>query len=278
MWYRSCLRIDAAVLMAVNRAYDAHTEWTNSLFLDFADCDSTRLMKRWRLEHGISDFPAHATLITVDETRFPPDDKETPLKVAVAVKEVLEELAFTEVAMSIDGLLKFGDYHPYKMRMVQVEAVGNFVGPEFNSNLIVDGGQGRRKLYPPKGSGVNLDADESAEVYAKLTPSQRQLEDYRKLQTLRECLCLKLGPETARATCSDHSKWKPHVSAAYANDGSEALTEKMLIDFQQRLLHLGLAGGLTACSISYWEMRGKTASQWEEKSRVALLSLDIMVL
>ena len=73
-------------------AYDAYTSWTNSLFLDFSDSALTSFMTEWREEHGLTHFPPHATLITVDESRFPPDEADTPSRVASAIKEVLEEL------------------------------------------------------------------------------------------------------------------------------------------------------------------------------------------
>jgi hypothetical protein len=193
------------------------------------------------------------------------------------VKEVCEELRGSrEVEMHVDGLLKFGDYTPFCMRMIQVEAVGNFLGREFETKRSIDGGDGLRKLYPPTSGGAPV--EEAGVVYARTAPPSAHLDAYRNLHALRERLCRRLSSDAARASCADHSLWKPHISAAYVNEGSEAITEAMVLDFQQQLLQRGLVGPQAAASISYWEMRGKIASEWVERSRVALPSLEVKVL
>jgi hypothetical protein len=60
--------------MAGHRIYDAKTTWTNSLFLDFAESELTRFLREWRAEHGLSDFPTHASLRTTPRrlSRSPP--------------------------------------------------------------------------------------------------------------------------------------------------------------------------------------------------------------
>ena len=55
--------------------YDAKKDWTNSLFLDFDDssCPVAEFIQEWRHENGLSDFPTHATIISVDEqVKFSP--------------------------------------------------------------------------------------------------------------------------------------------------------------------------------------------------------------
>ena len=65
---------------------------------------------------------------------YPPNDKDTPLKIAVAVKNIIKQLESeghdNNFTMHLDGLLKFGDYHPFRMRMVQLEAYGNWTNAE----------------------------------------------------------------------------------------------------------------------------------------------------
>mmetsp|Transcript_79638 Transcript_79638/g.234225 ORF Transcript_79638/g.234225 Transcript_79638/m.234225 type:complete len:323 (-) Transcript_79638:177-1145(-) len=263
--------------------YDAKREWTNSLFLDFADGNLSQEIVRWRHTRGLSDFPLHATLCTVGEALFRPDAPETPKRVADAVQEVWTEFLKDEkvasIEMHVDGLLKFGDYKPHKMRMLQIEAVGNFIGQGFEAKKTVDGGEGLRKLYPP--GGLSKGDDYAASPPAK---DSEALIDYGTLQLLRAKLCEKLGDEKTRAAQKDvleavklgniDQAWKPHLSAAYVNEGDEeGLSEQDVLQFQTHIVDQKLVPQkVKAVSISYWEMRGKTASQWFEQSRASLLA------
>ena len=146
--------------------------------------------------------------------------------------------------------------------MLQIEADGNFEAECLSGELVMDDGNGVRKLYPPppqcRASSESVQADGH------------------KLQALRERLCLRAGTEEVWQSSRDHSQWKPHVSVAYVNEGeTEGLSEDMVLDFQERLL--GHIGRQKACSISYWDMRGRIASHWEERSRVTLPDLQIQM-
>ena len=189
------------------------------------------------------------------------------------IKQLESEGHDNNFTMHLDGLLKFGDYHPFRMRMVQLEAYGNWTNAESKSNII-DNGLGLRKLYRTSRSS--------------LTPSQPQLESYLRLHTLRERLCLKLSPRHSNI----NTIWKPHISAAYVNeDNPEAMTEAMILDFQQRLVQKMSTItnddddeeaakdviALHACSISYMEMRHKTPSEWFAKSKVSLFNKQITI-
>jgi len=155
------------------------------------------------------------------------------------------------------------------MRMLQVEAVGNFVGQGFTECKAVDGGDGLRKLHPPC---------EDAE-YAGRAQSADILNEYAKLQVLREKLCMKLGSDAAKRACTDHTKWKPHVSAAYVNEGCDGMTEGMALAWQRGMLAKKiLPTELRASAISYWDMRGKICSKWIEQSRVTLPDMKISII